>query len=62
MLAGILAAAAGGRRELSPEMLLPTGAEEAVAARSFVGLLGACEIYRGKATGHRMACVRLVLR
>lgn len=49
------------RRELAPEMLLPVGSEEQIEAR-FVGVLGAFEIYRGKARGHRMANLRLILR
>lgn len=62
LLGTILSAAAGERRELASEHLLPRGAEAAVAARGFVGLLGAFEIYKGKATGHRMACCRVILR
>ena len=49
------------RRELTPEMLLPAGSEERINA-SYVGLLGAFEIYRGKPRGHRMANLRLILR
>jgi hypothetical protein len=49
------------RRELTPEMLLPEGCEEQIDA-GFVGVLGAFEIYRGKAKGHRMANLRLLLR
>ena len=49
------------RRELMPEMLLPAGSEEQIDA-GFVGVLGAFEIYRGKARGHRMANLRLILR
>lgn len=49
------------RRELTPEMLLPEGSEGQIDA-GFVGVLGAFEIYRGKAKGHRMANLRLVLR
>jgi hypothetical protein len=49
------------RRELTPEMLLPAGSEERIDT-GFVGVLGAFEIYRGKARGHRMANLRLILR
>jgi hypothetical protein len=42
-------------------MLLPEGQEEAIDA-GFVGVVGAFEIYRGKARGHRMANLRLMLR
>lgn len=49
------------RRELTPEMLMPMGSEEAIDA-GFVGVLGAFEIYRGKPRGHRMANLRLILR
>jgi hypothetical protein len=49
------------RRELTPEMLLPAGSEERIDA-GFVGVLGAFEFYRGKARGHRMANLRLILR
>jgi hypothetical protein len=49
------------RRELTPEMLLPAGSEEQIDG-GFVGVLGAFEIYRGKAKGHRMANLRLILR
>lgn len=61
-LAAVIAGAGIARREVTPETLLAPGAEKAVAARGFVGLLGAFEIYRGKATGHRMACCRVILR
>jgi hypothetical protein len=49
------------RRNLTPDMLLPAGTEDKVDA-GFIGTLGAFEIYRGKARGHRMANLRLVLR
>jgi hypothetical protein len=49
------------RRELMPEMLLSAGSEEQIDA-GFVGVLGAFEICRGKARGHRMANLRLILR
>ncbi len=49
------------RRELTPEMLLPPGSEDQIET-GFVGVLGAFEIYRGKARGHRMANLRLILR
>ena len=50
------------RRELTPEMLLPVGAEKKADDSEFVGVLGAFEIYRGSARGHRMANLRLILR
>jgi hypothetical protein len=49
------------RRELTSAMLLPEGSEEKVDA-TFVGVLGAFEIYRGSARGHRMANLRVILR
>jgi hypothetical protein len=55
-LAGLLP-----RRELTSEMLLPPGSEEAIKGGS-TGVLGAFEIYRGAAGGHRMAQLRIVLR
>ncbi|HKI32076.1 MAG TPA: hypothetical protein VKA46_09420 [Gemmataceae bacterium] len=42
-------------------MLLPPGSEEKIDA-GFTGTLGAFEIYRGAAGGHRMANLRIVLR
>lgn len=61
-LAAVLSGVGVARREVTSETLLPSRAEKAVAARGFVGLLGAFEVYRGKATGHRMACCRVILR
>ena len=55
-LAGLLP-----RRELSSEMLIPEGGEQDIED-GFTGTLGAFEIYRGVAGGHRMANLRLVLR
>jgi hypothetical protein len=49
------------RRDLTSAMLLPDGSEEQIDA-GFVGTLGAFEIYRGAARGHRMANVRVILR
>jgi hypothetical protein len=49
------------RRELTSDMLLPEGAEEKIDS-GFIGTLGAFEIYRGAARGHRMANLRVVLR
>jgi hypothetical protein len=49
------------RRELTSELLLPQGSEAEVDA-GFTGTLGAFEIYRGTAGGHRMANLRIVLR
>jgi hypothetical protein len=55
-LAGLLP-----RRELTSEMLLPQGSEAMIDA-GFRGILGAFEVYRGAAGGHRMANLRIVLR
>ena len=49
------------RRELTSGMLLPDGGEKEIEA-GFVGAIGAFEIYRGSARGHRMANLRLILR
>jgi hypothetical protein len=49
------------RRELTSGMLLPEGSEAKIDAW-FVGVLGAFEIYRGSARGHRMANLRIILR
>jgi hypothetical protein len=49
------------RRELTTEMLLPSGGEKEVDA-DFVGVLGAFEVYRGSVRGHRMANLRVILR
>ena len=49
------------RRELTAEMLLPHGSEQAIDA-GFVGVLGAFEVYRGSVRGHRMANLRVILR
>jgi hypothetical protein len=49
------------RRELSVDMLSPVGREERIES-GFVGTLGAFEIYRGAAGGHRMANLRIIVR
>jgi hypothetical protein len=49
------------RRALTSAMLLPEGSEEQVES-GFVGVVGAFEIYRGSARGHRMANLRVILR
>jgi hypothetical protein len=49
------------RRELTSAMLLPKGSEKEIDA-GFVGVLGAFELYRGSARGHRMANLRVILR
>ena len=49
------------RRDLTSEMLLPEGSEQQINA-GFVGTLGAFEIYRGAARGHRMANLRVIFR
>ncbi|MCW8138438.1 MAG: hypothetical protein KIT58_05980 [Planctomycetota bacterium] len=61
-LATVLRAATGARRMVQPCALLPTDSERAVAAPSFVGQVGAFQIYRGKPGGHRMACLSAVVR
>jgi len=42
-------------------MLLPEGSEAEIDS-GFVGVLGAFEVYRGSARGHRMANLRVILR
>jgi hypothetical protein len=62
--AGMVASVLQGclpRRQLTSAMLLPTGNEAAIEA-GHVGLVGAFEIYRGSARGHRMANLRVILR
>lgn len=49
------------RRELTSHMLLPPGSEQQIDA-GFLGVLGAFEVYRGAAGGHRMANLRIILR
>jgi hypothetical protein len=49
------------RRELTSDMLLPEGSEARIDS-GFVGTLGAFEVYRGAARGHRMANLRVLLR
>jgi hypothetical protein len=49
------------RRELTSGMLLPEGSEKQIDS-GFVGVLGAFEVYRGSARGHRMANLRILLR
>ena len=49
------------RRELTSGMLLPAGSEQEIDA-GFVGVLGAFEVFRGSARGHRMANLRVILR
>ena len=49
------------RRELTSAMLLPIGSEAKIE-NGFVGVLGAFEIYRGSARGHRMANLRVIVR
>ncbi len=49
------------RRELTSAMLMPAGTETHIDG-GFVGVLGAFEIYRGSARGHRMANLRIILR
>lgn len=49
------------RRALTAAMLLPEGSEAKIES-GFVGVLGAFEMYRGSARGHRMANLRVILR
>lgn len=49
------------RRDLTSDMLLPDGSEEQIDS-GFVGTLGAFEVYRGAARGHRMANLRVIVR
>src|SRR5579862_4423953 len=49
------------RRELTSAMLLPAGSEPDIDG-GFIGVLGAFEIYRGSARGHRMANLRVIVR
>jgi hypothetical protein len=49
------------RRELTSAMLLPSGCEVDIDD-GFIGVLGAFEIYRGSARGHRMANSRIILQ
>src|SRR5216684_6329157 len=49
------------RRELTSEMLLPEGSEKQTDS-SFVGVVGAFEVYRGSIGGHRMANLRVIFR
>ncbi|MCO5168182.1 MAG: hypothetical protein M9894_17715 [Planctomycetes bacterium] len=62
LLARLLQEAAGNRRVILPADLLPRGEELRPLDPGFVGWAGSFEIYRGSARGHRMACLRLVLR
>src|SRR5580704_10597334 len=57
MVAGVLQGCLP-RRELTSAMLLPTGTEADIDG-GFLGILGAFEIYRGSARGHRMANLRI---
>jgi hypothetical protein len=60
MVAGVLQGCLP-RRELTSAMLLPSGCEADIDG-GFLGVLGAFEIYRGSARGHRMANLRIILR
>lgn len=48
-------------RKFDPLVLLPQDAEKKIED-GFTGQLGAYEIYKGKANGHRMANLRLIFR
>lgn len=61
-LAALLTGVAGERRLFTQERLLPTGADTLVTDTRFVGAAGSFDIYRGKSTGHRMVCLRVVIR
>jgi hypothetical protein len=58
---GVLGGALGSRRSLDPDAMVPPAAVDA-ADDGAVGMLGSFDVYRGKPSGHRMACLRLVLR
>lgn len=62
VIAGLLERVAGERRTLDVSRLLPTAQACAVREATFTGVIGAFEVYRGKPGGHRMACLRVVLR
>ena len=51
---------AANLKNLTVPMLLPDGSDEQIES-GFVGVLGAFEIYRGSARGHRMANLRIIL-
>ncbi|MCO5166652.1 MAG: hypothetical protein M9894_09830 [Planctomycetes bacterium] len=57
----VLRGALGPRRTLDPGVMVPPDAV-AQANAGAVGMLGSFDVYRGKTAGHRMACLRLVLR
>jgi len=61
-VASLLRGIGGDRRELDATSFLPANAELAVAEPGFTGYVGAIDVYRGKNVGHRMACLRIVLR
>lgn len=61
-LAEILREIGGDRRSFEVSGLLPGGQERVVGHLGFTGLVGAFEVYRGKPGGHRMACIRVVIR
>lgn len=61
-IAGLLRCAVGPRRSVGAAGLLPPERAEVVRDPAFTGMVGAFEIYRGKPGGHRMACLRVVLR
>lgn len=61
-LAKVLVDERDQRRRLGGVDLLPPGLERHVDDRSWVGQLGACEVYRGRGGSHRMANLRVILR
>lgn len=61
-LTRILREIGGTRRSFDVSALLAGGQERTVGRLSFTGHVGAFEVYRGKPGGHRMACLRAVLR
>lgn len=58
---GVIRGALGPRRVLDPDAMAPPAAV-AAADGGATGMLGSFDVYRGKTTGHRMACLRLILR
>lgn len=62
VLAAILREAVYARRMVRDDALLAGADGPWVARPKFIGTKGAFEIYRGTTTGHRMACLRAILR
>lgn len=60
--AALLRGVGGDRLDLDADAFLPVRGELATEKASFTGVIGSFEIYRSEAVGHRMACLRVVLR